>query len=72
MSKEEQIRVEATVKEALPNATFRVMLDNTGHSVLAHISGKIRMNFIRILPGDRVVLEMSPYDLSRGRIVHRL
>ncbi len=72
MSKEEQIRVEATVKEALPNATFRVVLDNTGHSVLAHISGKIRMNFIRILPGDKVVLEMSPYDLSRGRIVHRL
>jgi len=72
MSKEEQIRVEATVREALPNATFRVVLDNTGHSVLAHISGKIRMNFIRILPGDRVVIEMSPYDLSRGRIVHRL
>ncbi len=72
MSKEEQIRVEATVKEALPNATFRVVLDNTGHAVLAHISGKIRMNFIRILPGDRVVVEMSPYDLSRGRIVHRL
>jgi translation initiation factor IF-1 len=72
MSKEEQIRVEATVKEALPNATFRLVLDNAGHSVLAHISGKIRMNFIRILPGDRVVVEMSPYDLSRGRIVHRL
>ena len=72
MSKEEQIRVEAVVKEALPNATFRVVLDNTGHSVLAHISGKIRMNFIRILPGDRVMVEMSPYDLSRGRIVHRL
>jgi translation initiation factor IF-1 len=71
MSKEEQIRVEATVREALPNATFRVALDN-GHTVLAHISGKIRMNFIRILPGDRVTLEMSPYDLSRGRIVHRL
>jgi len=72
MAKEEQIRVEATVREALPNATFRVVLDNTGHVVLAHISGKIRMNFIRILPGDRVTLEMSPYDLSRGRIVHRL
>ena len=72
MPKEEQIRVEATVREALPNATFRVVLDNTGHVVLAHISGKIQMNFIRILPGDRVTLEMSPYDLSRGRIVHRL
>jgi translation initiation factor IF-1 len=72
MPKEEQIRVEATVREALPNATFRVVLDSTGHVVLAHISGKIRMNFIRILPGDRVTLEMSPYDLSRGRIVHRL
>ena len=71
MPKEEQIRVEATVRESLPNATFRVMLDS-GHLVLAHISGKIRMNFIRILPGDRVMLEMSPYDLSRGRIVHRL
>ena len=71
MSKEEQIRVEAIVKEALPNATFRVALEN-GHLVLAHISGKIRMNFIRILPGDRVMVEMSPYDLSRGRIVHRL
>jgi len=72
MPKEEQIRVEATVREALPNATFRVVLDDTGHVVLAHISGKIRMHFIRILPGDRVTLEMSPYDLSRGRIVHRL
>jgi len=71
MPKEEQIRVEAVVKEALPNATFRVALES-GHLVLAHISGKIRMNFIRILPGDRVVLEMSPYDLGRGRIVHRL
>jgi translation initiation factor IF-1 len=72
MAKEEQIRVEAIVKEALPNATFRLVLENSGHSVLAHISGKIRMNFIRILPGDRVMVEMSPYDLSRGRIVHRL
>lgn len=71
MAKEEQIRVEATVREALRDANFRVTLDN-GHSVIAHISGKIRTNFIRILPGDRVVLEMSPYDLSRGRIVHRL
>jgi translation initiation factor IF-1 len=71
MSKEEQIRVEGVVKEALPNATFRVALES-GHQVLAHISGKIRMHFIRILPGDKVLLEMSPYDLSRGRIVHRL
>ena len=71
MPKEEQIRVEAVVTEALPNATFRVKLDN-GHHVLAHISGKMRMHFIRILPGDKVALEMSPYDLSRGRIVHRL
>jgi translation initiation factor IF-1 len=71
MAKEEQIRVEGVVKEALPNATFRVALES-GHLVLAHISGKIRMHFIRILPGDKVLLEMSPYDLSRGRIVHRL
>ena len=71
MAKEEQIRVEGVVKEALPNATFRVTLES-GHLVLAHISGKIRMHFIRILPGDKVLLEMSPYDLSRGRIVHRL
>jgi translation initiation factor IF-1 len=71
MPKEEQIRVEAVVKEALPNACFRVELE-TGHKVLAHISGKMRMHFIRILPGDRVTVEMSPYDLTRGRIVHRL
>jgi translation initiation factor IF-1 len=71
MAKEEQIRVEAVVKEALPNTTFRVELEN-GHQVLAHISGKMRMHFIRILPGDRVTVEMSPYDLTRGRIVHRL
>ena len=71
MVKEENIRVEAVVKEALPNATFRVEIEG-GHLVLAHISGKMRMHFIRILPGDRVSLEMSPYDLSRGRIVHRL
>ena len=70
MAKEEPIRVEATVKEALPNAMFRVVLDN-GHEVLAHVSGKMRMNFIRVLPGDRVTVEMSPYDLSRGRIVYR-
>jgi len=70
MAKEEPIRVEATVKEALPNATFRVELEN-GHEVLAHVSGKMRMNFIRILPGDTVVVELSPYDLSRGRITYR-
>ena len=70
MSKEELIEVEGVIKEALPNAMFRVELDN-GHLVLAHISGKIRKNFIRILPGDRVKLELSPYDLTRGRITYR-
>lgn len=70
MQKEEAIEVEGTVVEPLPNAMFRVELKN-GHVVLAHISGKMRMNFIRILPGDRVKLEMSPYDLSRGRITYR-
>jgi len=70
MAKEEPIRVTAVVKEALPNATFRVVLEN-GHQVLAHVSGKMRMNFIRILPGDNVTIEMSPYDLSKGRIVYR-
>jgi len=65
------IEVQGTVVEALPNAMFRVELDN-GHKVLAHVSGKIRMNFIRILPGDRVIVELSPYDLNRGRIVYRL
>jgi len=70
MAKEEAIEVEGKVIEALPNAMFRVELDN-GHKVLAHISGKIRMHFIRILPGDRVKLELSPYDLTRGRIVYR-
>ena len=69
--KEELIDVEGVVKEALPNGMFRVELDN-GHKVLAHISGKIRMNFIRILPGDRVKLQLSPYDLSRGRIIFRI
>lgn len=69
--KKDVIEVEGTVIEALPNAMFRVELDN-GHRVLAHISGKIRLNFIRILPGDRVRLELSPYDLTRGRIVRRL
>jgi translation initiation factor IF-1 len=70
MPKEEPIRVEATVKEALPNAMFKVVLEN-GHPVLAHVSGRMRMNWIRILPGDRVTVEISPYDLSRGRIVYR-
>ena len=70
MPKEEPIRVEAVVKEALPNATFKVELEN-GHQVLAYVSGKMRMNFIRILPGDKVVVELSPYDLSRGRIIYR-
>ncbi len=70
MQKEEPIEVEGTVIEPLPNAMFRVELKN-GHKVLAHVSGKMRMNFIRILPGDRVKLEMSPYDLTRGRITYR-
>ena len=68
--KEGALELEGTVVEALPNAMFRVQLDN-GHVVLAHISGKMRMNFIRILPGDVVTVEMSPYDLNRGRIVLR-
>ncbi len=70
MGKKDVIQVEGVVTEALPNATFRVQLDN-GHLVLAHISGKMRMNWIRILPGDRVTVELSPYDLNRGRIVYR-
>ncbi len=70
MPKEEPIRVEGVVKEALPNATFKVELEN-GHMVLAHVSGKMRMHFIRILPGDKVVMEMSPYDLDKSRIVYR-
>lgn len=70
MSKEDVIEIEGTVKEALPNAQFMVELPN-GHEILAHISGKLRMNFIRILPGDKVTLEMSPYDLTRGRITWR-
>ena len=70
MQKEEAIEVEGTVVESLPNAMFRVEI-KSGHTVLAHISGKMRMNFIRILPGDRVKLAMSPYDLSRGRITYR-
>lgn len=70
MAKEEGIRVEAVVQEALPNAVFRVQLKN-GHLVTAHVSGKMRMHFIRILPGDRVTVELSPYDLGKGRIVYR-
>lgn len=70
MSKQDVIEVEGTVLEPLPNAMFRVELEN-GHKVLAHVSGKIRMNFIRILPGDKVTIELSPYDLSRGRIIYR-
>ncbi len=70
MSKEDAIQVEGTVVEALPNAMFRVELEN-GHRVLAHISGKMRVHYIRILPGDRVIVELSPYDLTRGRIVYR-
>ncbi|MFQ6673534.1 MAG: translation initiation factor IF-1 [Fidelibacterota bacterium] len=68
--KEEAIQVEATVLESLPNAMFRVELENH-HKVLVHISGKMRKHFIRILPGDRVLVELSPYDLTRGRIVYR-
>jgi len=70
MAKKDSIRLQAKVIEALPNAMFRVELEN-GHKVLAHVSGKMRMNFIRILPGDLVTVEMSPYDLNRGRIVLR-
>ena len=71
MPKEDAIEVEGTVVEPLPNAMFRVELPN-GHKVLAHISGKMRMDYIKILPGDKVILELSPYDLSRGRIVYRV
>lgn len=70
MAKEAPIKVDGTIIETLPNATFRVELEN-GHRVLAHISGKMRMHFIKILPGDKVTLELSPYDLSRGRIIYR-
>ena len=70
MSKSDIIEMQGTVLEALPNATFRVKLES-GHEINAHISGKLRMNFIRILPGDKVTLELSPYDLSRGRITWR-
>ncbi|MDL1955977.1 MAG: translation initiation factor IF-1 [Candidatus Desulfofervidus auxilii] len=71
MPKEEPIEVEGKVIEALPNAMFRVELDN-GHKVLAHVAGKLRVHFIKILPGDRVKVELSPYDLTRGRIVYRI
>lgn len=70
MSKQDVIEVEGTVVEALPNATFQVELQN-GHKILAHISGKLRMHYIRILPGDKVTVEMSPYDLTKGRITWR-
>ena len=70
MVKKDAIKLQAEVKEALPNAVFRVELEN-GHEIMAHVSGKMRMHFIRILPGDTVTVEMSPYDLNRGRIVLR-
>jgi len=71
VSKEDVIEVEGTVTDALPNAMFKVQLEN-GHEVLSHVSGKLRMNYIRIVPGDKVKLEMSPYDLSKGRITWRV
>jgi translation initiation factor IF-1 len=70
MAKQEPIKIDGVITETLPNATFKVKLDN-GHEILAHISGKMRMNFIKILVGDRVTVEVSPYDLSRGRITYR-
>ncbi len=70
MAKEDLIKVDGTIVETLPNATFKVKLEN-GHEVHAHISGKMRMHFIRILPGDKVTVELSPYDLTRGRITYR-
>ena len=70
MPKEDVIEIQGTVNETLPNAMFRVSLDN-GHKILAHISGKMRMHFIRILPGDKVTVELLPYDLTRGRITYR-
>jgi len=70
MAKEEPIRVEGVVKESLPNARFRVEIEG-GHRILAHVSGKMRMHFIKILPGDVVTIEVSPYDLTKGRIVYR-
>lgn len=72
MTKEKEIiKLQGVIKETLPSTTFRVELEN-GHEVLAHISGRMRVNYIRLLPGDRVLIEMSPYDLTKGRIVHRL
>ena len=71
MAKDDVIELEGTVVESLPNTSFRVDIGN-GHTILAHISGKLRMNFIRILPGDKVTVQMSPYDLTRGRITYRL
>jgi len=70
MAKEEPIKLDGTIVETLPNATFRVELEN-GYKILAHISGKMRMHFIKILPGDKVTVELSPYDLTRGRITYR-
>jgi translation initiation factor IF-1 len=70
VAKQDAIEVEGTIVEALPNAMFQVKLEN-GHTILAHISGKIRMNFIKILPGDKVTVELTPYDLNRGRITYR-
>tara|TARA_Y100001970_G_scaffold215207_1_gene263231 strand:+ start:183 stop:398 length:216 start_codon:yes stop_codon:yes gene_type:complete len=70
MAKEKPIEVDGEIKETLPNAMFRVVLDN-GHEIIAHVSGKMRMHYIKILPGDKVKLEMSPYDLSKGRITFR-
>lgn len=70
MAKQASIKVDGEIVEALPNATFKVRLEN-GHEILAHISGKMRMHYIKILPGDRVALEISPYDLTKGRIVYR-
>ena len=70
MAKEKAIEIDGLIKETLPNANFRVTLDN-GHEILAHVSGKMRMHYIKLLPGDKVKLEMSPYDLSKGRIIFR-
>jgi translation initiation factor IF-1 len=70
MVKEKLIKIDGTIKENLPNASFRVVLEN-GHEVLAHVSGKMRMHFIKILPGDKVTMELSPYDLTKGRITYR-
>ena len=71
MKKEEVIQIEGIMKETLPNAMFRIEIEG-GHIILGHVSGKMRMNFIRILPGDRVLMELSPYDLTRGRIIRRI